>query len=711
MSLAEMTTEQQKSLFVRASALYHSGMGEASPISDDVYDQLKRHLTTVDPWWPPLKQAGWKPNDLSPLELCNHKGFMGSINNAYDYAPRKTPEEQKWEVGFKTWRDVMGESVWANHKVDGLSVAVEYQHGQLVMGLTRGDCVQGENITHHLPLMRDVPSFIQSKAHVVVRGEVVFTTSGWEEYKKVCPNAKVPRNMAAGIMGRKEVGDSHYLRFFAHGLEVLATDVYPAPNTIEERFDWLKENGFATPQGCLCSSFFECQQFFEHVSTQRENGKLAYEIDGVVYTINNVFRLAGLGVDSQRCHRGQVAWKFPAMGGITTLKEVAWQVGHTGAISPVGIVLPVMVGGVTIQRASLANPDEIKRLDVALGDQVEVSRMGDVIPKITSVVGRRDNRQPIVPPTTCPECGGTTGKRAKVGGEAGAVLYCKNVECPAQSTGKIHKWVISTNMLGIGKNIIQAMVDAQLADTPADLYRLDIIALEQMKFGKQKFGHNRATKVIDTINAKKSLPLDMFLGALGVQGLGEGVVGNVRERMPGEFDTLGDWIDSDKLVTHAEALSMPNTAKPIHERLIAKRPLIINLLGAGVTIEDDTKATAQVDWDGPAKGMVFCLTGSFPEKKSVYYERIKMASGQYEEDVRDNVTHVVVQDKTGKATGKRAKAEKKGIPVCNLTEFFNLLGSEVVPVGTAQSGADQPEDLEGQLKMFGTGDEDAEYPV
>jgi DNA ligase (NAD+) len=679
-----------------------------------VYDQLKRHLTTVDPWWPPLKQAGWKPNDVSPLDKCSHRGFMGSINNAYDSAPAKTPEEQKWEVGFKTWFEKQDEPLWANHKVDGLSVAVEYQDGNLVMGLTRGDCFKGENVTHHLLLMRDVPTVIRSKADVVVRGEVVFTQSTWETYKKVYPDAKAARNMASGIMGRKEVGDSTYLRFFAHGLEVLANDRDPAPNTIEERFDWLKQNGFVTPQGTLCGSYFECQQFFERVAIQRENNKLPYEIDGVVYTINNVFKLASLGVDSSRCHRGQVAWKFPAMNGISVLKAVRWQVGHTGQLTPVGEVADVMIGDVTVTKASLANPDEIQRLGIMIGDLVEVSRQGDVIPKVIRriqdpSIARTLSKIEI--PKVCPECGGNTGKRAKVSGEDGAVLYCKNVECPAQSTGKIHKWVVSTNMLGIGKNIIQAMVDAELVDNPADLYRLDVNALGHMKFGKQEFGHNRATKVIDTINAKKSLPLDMFLGALGVQGLGEGVVGNVRERMPGEFDTLGDWIDSDKLVTHAEALSMPNTAKPIHERLIAKRPLIINLLGAGVTIEDDSKGTMPTSEDGPASGMVFCLTGSFPEKKSVYYEHIKMAGGDYEEDVRDNVTHVVVHDKKGKATGKRAKAEKRGILVCDIVDFFNLLGYEAVPAGSSPGGSGQPEDLEGQLKMFGTGDEDAEYPV
>ncbi len=207
------------------------------------------------------------------------------------------------------------------------------------------------------------------------------------------------------------------------------------------------------------------------------------------------------------------------------------------------------------------------------------------------------------------------------------------------------------------------------------------------------------------------LPLGIFLAGLGVDGLGEGVVENVREKMPNDFDTIDDWIKTNKLVTHAVALSMRNTGEAIHNRLLAKRTLIQNLFDAGVTIDDNaSKGTVPVVSDGPAKGMIFCLTGSFPEVKAHYYQMIRAAGGEIEEDFRSTVTHVVVKTKDGKATGKRAKAEKNGIPVLDLTEFMALVAPDEATPGIRPGELVLPAGQGEQVRPTGTADEPDGYP-
>jgi DNA ligase (NAD+) len=683
--IQEMSIVEQKALFLRASAIYHSGGGEASPISDSVFDELKRSIRQEDPRWMPLLVAGWRVNKLSPLQKAAHAGFMGSIYNAADYASDGLGEEERWVSGMQIWMDrAKSERYYATLKVDGLSVGVEYNDGEMQVAITRGDCLMGENVTHHMQCIIDCPAVVTSKAHFVVRGEVVLFTNVWTKFQAEHPEYKAARNAAAGMLGRKDTSSSHLLRFLVHGLDILDASGEYRPTTMSYAMDWLKEIGFTGPVASMITNIEEAQDLHLQMKEHRGVGNLPYEIDGIVFCVNDLNKYKSLGIDSGRCPRGAVAWKFPTQKATTKFLGVDVSVGHSGKLTPTAMIEPVTIGSVTVQRASLSNWELISAMDLRIGDIVEVERCGDVIPGIIGVA-KSNGGEPVTEPSTCPVCGGSAGRRtlaAKKKGQAPPLssdTFCLNPDCEAKSTGKINKWVSDTNMLGVGPAIVEAMVEDNLISDPADLYLLTLVELGAMKFGKAagpaQFGIKRATSVIEAISGKKIIPLNMILGALGVQGLGEGIAKQVREKMPGHFDKLEDWVNSTKLCDFGSQVGLPNIANTIHTALWGKRTLVNKLLAAGVRVEDPTPQIASGKAAGPLAAKIFCLTGGFPEQKAVYHDKIAKAGGGVEDDVRSNVTHVVVFElpAPGKETGKASKAIKRGLPLIDLKQLTEML--------------------------------------
>lgn len=706
----DLSIDQKKSLYIKCKSRYENHL--ESPLTDEQYDALEVNIEAEDPQWPPLLQAGWKVNEHSPLEKLKHKGFMGSIFNLKDYAPKTLEESARWAAGFQSWfTNVKGTFLTATLKVDGLSVAAEYKDGHLVSAITRGDCIEGENVTHHAVVMSGLPMVIPDKSHIVVRGEVVLPLFNWDKFKAAYPEAKNPRNAAAGIMGRKDVKDTPYLKFYAHFLEVLEL----APNSVltEESCYYvtslkkLDDYDFSHVPCEPIATFDEALAYFNIIADQRAKNQLAYEIDGIVFIVNNMTEYRQLGVDSGRCPRGAAAWKFDVQTGTATLLDVEVTVGHSGVIAPTAILSPVELGGVTVTRASLANYDEIKRLDVALGETVTVSRQGDVIPK---VLGRQGDvvfgyqkgdlicrgRWEIVPPKSCPVCDGKIGRKKNINGEDGVHFYCLNHEgCPAQNAGKILKWTKDTNMMNVGEAVIQAMGDAKLVNNPADLYRVGANDLMGMKFRGSTFGEKRARKVVDSINLARNLTLPVFLGALGIPGLGAGIVENVCAKAPGEFDSLTDWLNPTKLTAWKDRISLPNTAESIATGIKRASGLITDLLSAGVVISAPERSLAPTNASGALSGMTFCLTGGFPDKKKVYEEQIVAAGGQVEDDVRSNVTHVVIHEipADDKLTGKAKKARSKGLTLLSLVDLMGIMqGSRVIEAAHTAGAVDIEDD-------------------
>jgi DNA ligase (NAD+) len=334
----------------------------------------------------------------------------------------------------------------------------------------------------------------------------------------------------------------------------------------------------------------------------------------------------------------------------------------------VALLAPVDVLGVTVGRASLKNYDEVKRLGIRIGDVVELTRGGDVIPDILKVVTHGDGES-ITQPTACPKCDGEAGRIKKVGGDLGALTYCLNPECEAKVSGAIKRWVKTANMIGVGEEIIDKACEHGVLADPADLYRVTEEQLAAVPFGRSTFGPTRAKKVLAVINGKRRVRLRTFIDGLGVRGLGEGVVDNVREKAPGQFDTIGDWL-SGRMLAMADQIGLTNTAERYHGGLVARAGLVQKLADSGVEIAADPVAG-----DKPAATYVFCLTGGFPDQKKVYYAQIEAAGCEWRDDVKDDVTHVVVHERVAAATGKAAKALKRGLPLIDLQEMLALISN------------------------------------
>jgi DNA ligase (NAD+) len=669
MKLEEVPLQELQSLYVKCKQVYFT---KGTPqLSDPEYDRLERFLKERTPDFWALSVVGPPFATASLRSKKPHRMHMGSVANAMD--------EAEFE---RFWDRTGGQQVYATLKVDGLSIAAYYDAGgRLTDAVTRGNGKEGDDVTANASKARSLPAVTRTPIGNV-RGEIVLLNEDWEKLKDADPDIKTARNYASGMLRRSSGVGCERLVFIAHWLD-------PAPPhahlSYYSRIVLLREHGFIVPPGKLCNTLDDCKSFHLWVTEQRQNAKLKFEIDGIVFTANDMAYFARAGIDNDACPRAQVAWKFPSQKGQSRLKGVEWTVGHTGTLNPTGIVEPVTIGGVCVQRASLCNMDEIGRLGIHLDDVVEVSRQGDVIPKITGRVAGSAapqalaspaewaERSAIRPPSRCPECGGEVGHRQKVKGGDTTALYCLNAECPAQSTGKIKHWVKKTEMKDVGPTIVEAMVDAELVQTPADLYTLATRqqALADMPFGKGVLGTTRAKKVVDSIEKRRALPLNVFIGALGIPGLGEGVARNVREAAPGEFDRLEDWVPSGqtvaKLLALKDQVGLTNVGVRIVESLGKAAPLVAELLAAGASISDAgtrlgaSNAPQNGSGGGPLAGKVFCLTGDFPLRKAAYHDRIVEAGGTFETDVRSNVTHVVIDQINGKLTGKAEKAQKKGI--------------------------------------------------
>jgi DNA ligase (NAD+) len=298
-------------------------------------------------------------------------------------------------------------------------------------------------------------------------------------------------------------------------------------------------------------------------------------------------------------------------------------------------------------------------------------RKAEVLPFIRGLeMAGQSDREMIMAPASCPTCGGNVGKKAKVGGDEGAILFCLNPDCTAKPTGKIKKWVADTGMMDIGAAIIDAMVDSGLVSDPADLYLLISHELAEMKFGKGVFGTKRANKTVARISDKKTLPLNTFIGALGIEGLGEGIARNIREKAPGQFDTIQDWLEPNKLIPVKDQVSLPNVAEGIANRLRSRSVLIKKLLAVGVQIQNETPQNAS----GAANpnAFVICLTGAMSQPRNEIEDMILAAGHKLADGVNSKTTHLCQADPTSQSS-KSKKANELKIPIISEEQLMMMI--------------------------------------
>lgn len=711
---SELRTLTLRELITKHNQLYYNEPDSPLNVSDDEYDSWKREYRTLVPADDPLLvQVGAEPAGAH-LSEAPHDFFMGSLNNAMT------------EQEFRDWHHSTGATAYViEDKLDGLSIDLRYVNGKLVQALTRGNGLIGQDVTQNALRFQQVPHHFNGFTGSV-RGEAVLHKSDW---KILDPDEKSnPRNLAAGICRRESGENAECLHFYA--FDVIG-GFYASTETMA--MDVLRINGFTTPpiyfvQGNHDGLAMEIINYHARYGITRDD--LPYMIDGLVVKANDKELQKRLG-EASGCPKGQIAFKWAALPQKTKLKSIHWEVGHTGVLSPVAELEPVRVGGVTVTSALLCNPDELERLRVRPGDDVMVARMGDVIPKIVSVL-HSDGDVPLQLPATCPVCDGPVGHMKNSDGSESVNIYCMNGECDAQTVGKVRRWIKSLEIDGIGDEILAVLTEERtygpavdfpgdvegdtcregtcgtyrIVSTPADLYRLHKYHdLPNLKINGKSLGKKRAARILEEINKTRELTIDQFLGSLGVKHLGKRRVELIRKAdrvielgtadytRPGldyerrHLDDVHNWLRPVSVLedlttgekvevlgvsylnSGAEALGIPNIAAEIQAGLDAKRPLIEDLLRY-ITIKEPTPMKASTTTESVLTGKSFCFTGVRMTAEEA--TRLAQLGGEEKSGVSKGLTYLVMKDVT-KTSNKSKKAAEVGTQVISYADFQEMI--------------------------------------
>ncbi len=528
-SVHQRLEELKESLHYHAVRYYVEDNPE---IPDAEYDRLMRELLEIEAQHPdlvtvdsPSQRVGGKP--LSEFSQVTHEVPMLSLDNAFD--------DSELDSFHKRAQDrIGGESIkqyCCEPKLDGLAVSLLYENGILVQAATRGDGTTGENITENVRTINAIPLKLRGDdwpARLEVRGEVFMPKAGFEKLNELArqKGEKVfvnPRNAAAGSLRQLDsrITASRPLSFYAYSVGVVQGADLVASHY--ERFLQIKSWGLPMcPETKRVDSLADVKTYYQHILQRRD--ALPYEIDGVVIKIDDIAVQERLGFVA-RAPRWAIAYKFPAQEEITTLNEVEFQVGRTGAITPVAKLEPVFVGGVTVSNATLHNADEIERLQVKIGDQVVIRRAGDVIPQVVSVIKERrpETARDIIFPTQCPVCGSHV---ERIEGEA--VTRCTGgLVCQAQRKQALKHFVSrkALDVDGLGDKVIEQLVDREMVETPADLFKLSAGVLTVL----ERMGPKSAQNIVNALEKSKLTTLPRFLYSLGIREVGEATAANLAQ--------------------------------------------------------------------------------------------------------------------------------------------------------------------------------------
>jgi DNA ligase (NAD+) len=630
-------------------------------ISDYDYDKLVEKLKSVAPDHAVLSHMG--PTESTFGAEVKHKHPMLSLDKCYSDA-----DLDKWSQSFT------GDAV-AMPKFDGIACSLHYNDkGQLTLAATRGDGVTGDDITVNAREIKDIPRKIKGSHAVEVRGEIFMKLSVFAKFK--AEGMANPRNLAAGAIKQKDPKKSA-----AYGLSFAAYDLHGTPHkTLKEALDYLGEVGFH-PIDHMVVGRAELADAYKKMAQKRAS--LDYEIDGVVFKANSLAEQQRLGSTAHH-PRFALAYKFQGDSGTSTLRAVEWSVARTGAITPVAIVDPVQLSGVTVTRASLHHPGFIKKLGLSIGAEVVMMRRGGVIPNVEFV--SKAGEDPVEIPTKCPSCGSATRW------EKDFLLCTKPATCRAVVIGMLAHYATATDMLGFGDAILEQAYDAGLLRSPADFYTLKADALAKL----DRCGEKIATKLVKEVDKKRTLDLPTFLRALGLPELGK----NVSKILNEKYKTL----EAARKVTAEEFAQVHGIgdviARTVVEGLKDASDLIDALL-KHVKIEEGAAAGgAGAAGAGAAKsgafaGMTFVFTGKMGtlERKPAE-DLVATLGGTALDAVNKALTYLVVGDlkKPGEKSSKEKAAEKHiaagaALKVISETDFLKMVEEAKKAVPAAEPPA------------------------
>ena len=638
-------------------------------IPDAEYDTLFIELQQLETKHPdlitadsPTQRVGGAP--LSEFAQVQHDVPMLSINNGFS-----EDDIRAFDRRVSEGLEQSGEVEYACElKFDGLAINLRYVDGVLVQAATRGDGSAGEDVTANIRTIHSIPLRLRTEHPpkiLDVRGEVLMFKADFARLNQRQRDAGLkefanPRNAAAGSLRQLDsrITAQRSLRFFAYGIGHL--DGAGLPDMHSALLDWYSELGIAVcDERAVVRGADGLIKFFTDIGTRRAS--LAYDIDGVVYKVNRVQQQQALGFVS-RAPRFALAHKFPAEEATTTVLDINVQVGRTGAITPVARLAPVSVGGVTVTNATLHNEDEVRRKDIRIGDSVIVRRAGDVIPEVVAFVPERRpaDAQEFLMPTTCPVCGSVI-----IRPEDEAVARCSGgwLKCAAQRKGGLQHFVSrrAMDIEGLGEQLIEQLVDRGLVTTPADFYKLGLVALSEL----ERMAEKSAQNVIDALTVSKSTTLPRFIYALGIRHVGE----STAKTLARHFGTL----DALMAASEEEILAVEDVGPVVAQSILGflrdplNRELIEQLRAAGVHW-DESAVERQLQH---LNGKTFVLTGTLPNlKRDEAQAMIEAAGGKVSGSVSKKTSYVVAGEEAG---SKLAKAEELGVPVLDEEALLQLL--------------------------------------
>lgn len=596
-------------------------------LSDKVYDAREAELRALDSNHWVLKLVG-APQTQSEWKKAKHQIPMGSLNKV------------NLPIEMSDWaKDKDCKSWFVTQKLDGLSIELIYEGGKLVQGITRGDGETGEDITVNVSRMVGVNTDLKEDFNGSLRGEIMMFSSVW---KKDFADKANPRNAASGVSKRLDgVGvDKLNIVFY----QVLGDVDF---KTEVEQFKWLQDRKIGIPDYWTFKSIDEVNKHWRDYQ-DNERDKLDYEIDGLVVRINDMTKQMSLG-DKDLRPLGAMAFKFDNVTRESIIRDIIWQVGNSGRITPVAVVDPVLLVGATVTRASIYNMAYIEELKLDIGASVLVARANDVIPRIEELV--KGTGKIAKAPQFCPECGGLT----KMDGEN---LMCGNVKhCRAQIIGRIKNWIKELNLLEWGDTLVEKLIDSKKVKTIADLYTLEVKDLA----GLDRMGDKSAQKCYDILWDNTEITLDIFLGALSIPMIGGSTI---RAIMNASCDTLEKFGQLGAAEFEQVPGVGPTKAKFLADGLRHNQKLILDIIENGVSIKDKIH--------GAMTGKSVCFTGAMKMKRPVLEKMAADAGADVKGSVGKGLTYLVIADPNS-TSSKAQAARKMGTNLITEDEFLDLV--------------------------------------
>jgi DNA ligase (NAD+) len=666
---AKKEAEKLRDEIRRHEYLYY--VADAPEISDAAFDKLMNRLKESESAYPslvtpdsPTVRVGGTPRE--GFQTVRHARPMLSLDNAFSYDALRD-----WDRRVKEGTGRLMNEYIAEHKFDGLSISLQYADGLLVRGVTRGDGTTGEDVTPNVKTIRSIPLRVEAATlkkvklakSFEVRGEIMMTRKSFEamnrQQEKTGDKIFVsPRNAAAGSVRVLDptITAQRRLDFFAYYLYVDGNVPFPKHS---DSLAALKQLRFrASDDWKLCDGIDAVIAYCEAWDTKRE--KLAYDIDGVVIKLNSTALQNELGFTA-KAPRWAIAFKYPARQETTVVNDIIVQVGRTGTLTPVAVLEPVQVGGVTVSRSTLHNMNEIERLGLHIGDTMLIERAGEVIPHVLKVVKEGENRRAFHMPKKCPVCGSAVHR------VEGEVAYrCVNAACPAKLKESLLHFAgrHAMNIDGLGEKIVDQLVEKGMVKDVSDLYSLklkDVAELERM-------GEKSAQNLLDEIEASKQSPLSRLIFALGIQFVGE----RTAQLLAKHFSTLDEFAAAKTEELESVPEVGPKVAASITEFFSepANRNLIKKLHKAGVRPTAEKREVKSQKLAGKS----FVFTGGLANRsREEAGDLVLQNGGKVSGSVSKKTDYVVVGTDPG---SKYEKAKELGVSILTEQEFEKLVGAK-----------------------------------